>query len=118
MPNIVTSSVAMEVNHGPRPPYPSGETVVDLLRRHAERTPSAVALVLPEGEHQEGTGHRLAIDYDAMFLSVESVASQLLGAAAVAATRDNGAIPPTKWVMLVLPQGTYAFSFSRLVSLL
>ena len=46
--------MASEVNHGPRPPYPSDETLVDLLVRHARDTPAAIALAVPEGEQTDG----------------------------------------------------------------
>jgi non-ribosomal peptide synthetase component F len=45
---------AAEINHGPRPPFPSDKTIVDLLWQNARRTPDALALVLPEGERSDG----------------------------------------------------------------
>ena len=35
-----------ELNHGPRPPFPSDLTIVDLLAKHVDLTPDAFALVL------------------------------------------------------------------------
>ena len=71
----------MEVNHGPRPPYDATETVVDQLRRHVARTPDAPAVVLPEGEQQEGV--RLTLSYAELWEIVLGVAQALARARAV-----------------------------------
>ena len=83
-----------EPNHGPRPPYPSDQTMLDALYSHVTSTPDAIALVAPEGD----VGHplRLEISYAEMW----SIVSR--GAAAFTAARLRGS---SGWVILVLPQG-------------
>ena len=85
----------MEPNHGERPPYPSDETVIDQLRRNVQRTPAAIALVVPEGDADNQS--RLELSYEEMWVTIGRVAQQ------IAAARSHGG--SGHWVMLVLPQG-------------
>ena len=88
------SESMFEVNHGHRPPYPSTETVLDQLRHHVTRTPAACAVVVPEGEFQDGL--RLSLTYSELWAALGRIAKQLAKAQARRASR---------WVLVVLPQG-------------
>ncbi len=83
-----------ETNHGPRPPYPSHSTILDMLRQHVADTPDALALVLTEGEHVDGT--RREVTYGEMWEHVAQIARAL---------RNAGACSGSRWVMIVLPEG-------------
>lgn len=87
---------ARENNHGPRPPFPSDLTILDLLAQHATATPDALALVLPEGERSPPGGVRREVPYREMKEYVDQVAWALTGANARSGSR---------WVMIVLPEG-------------
>jgi hypothetical protein len=90
-----------EVNHGPRPPFPSEQTVVDLLWQHAHRTPTALALVLPEGERVDGL--RREVTYGEMAACVRQAAAELLRARRGGGHRRSAT--RSGWVVLVLPEG-------------
>ena len=118
-----------EVNHGLRPIYPHTETIVDLLQHHANDIPHSAALVVPEGEHNDG--HRLTITYSEMHTIVVRATRNLLDAIAGTPchSKNNDSSSSSQrgkqdwpapreltqtldpdntsnhWVILVLPQG-------------
>ena len=125
----------MEVNHGPRPAYPTHETIIDQLRRHVAHTPDAPAVVAPEGEHSDGS--RLTMSYAELWAAVHRAALGLVhvcGDRSLPATHPHpraesqshhaharahpqacpcpcpcpspaGDAPPGGWVLIALPQG-------------
>lgn len=84
----------LEINHGPRPPFPNDSTILDMLQQHVHATPAALALVLPEGERVDGV--RREVPYSEMWSHVTQIAQELVRA---------GARSGSRWVMIVLPEG-------------
>ena len=85
--------ITREANHGVRPPYPSGKTIVEILCEQVVQTPGALALVVPEGDVDED---RLELSYTSMWAMITQVAQALVAA------RPSG---DCDWVIIVLPQG-------------
>lgn len=83
-----------ETNHGPQPPFPNELTILDLLQEHSRTTPNALALVLPEGERQDGVRHEV------LYREMWDHVTQIAGALGRANARSG-----SRWVMIVLPEG-------------